>query len=438
MYEDEERVNPLFKKHIVLPISAFLCLGLMPSNLCAQETASNIIDKKAKVSTRNHISGPDAVENLLRDSSEAKQAVLDKNFFEALDDWKKKLYDQTGLKIGGDYNALYFGATDSLGNDESSSGVLRLYGSWELTGRGTADTGSLVYKIEQRHSYGDVAPTDFGFEVGYVGLLQSVFSDQGFRTTNLYWRQSFLNSRLVTYLGFMDVTDYVDVYALASPWTSFSNLVFATGSATIGGLPDGSLGAMVAYWATDNIYIIGGVADANADPTEVFSGFDTFFSDFETFKSVGVVWTTGKEKIFMDNIQLTLWQIDEKKDAGTPDGWGVSFSATTTVDDKLMPFIRGGWSEDGGSILEASISTGIGYLREPGGDMFGVGLNWGRPNHNTFGANLDDQYTSEAFYRWQVAQHLQVTPSIQLLINPAMNPNEDLVTVFGLRARMTF
>ena len=382
--------------------------------------------------------GPDAVENQLQENLKPKASFFDRNLFEPLDEWKKNVHDKTGLKVGGDYNALFLLASDSPGEDHSGGGVARIYGGWELTGRGTPDTGSLIYKLEYRHGYTAVAPTDFGSELGYAGLVNLSFSDQGFRTTNLYWRQSLFNSKLVTYLGFLDITDYVDVYLLASPWTGFSNLVFETGSGTIGGLPDGALGAMAAGWITDNVYAIGGIADANGDTTDVFGGFDTFFNDFETFKSIGLVWTPKKDKIFLENIQLTFWQIDARKGAGTPNGGGISFSANKSIDDRWLTFLRGGWARDGGSILEASVSAGFGYQRVRGGDVLGVGLNWGRPNPDTFGADLKDQWTSEVFYRWQVAQHVQVTPSIQLLVNPALNPDDDLVEVFGLRARVDF
>ena len=70
--------------------------------------------------------------------------------------------------------------------------------------------------------------------------------------------------------------------------------------------------------------------------------------------------------------------------------------------------------------------------------MVGVGLNWGRPNHDTFGADLKDQFTGEMFYRWQIAQNLQVTPSVQLPANPVLNPDTDFVAVSGLRVRVVF
>ena len=64
-----------------------------------------------------------------------------------------------------------------------------------------------------------------------------------------------------------------------------------------------------------------------------------------------------------------------------------------------------------------------------------MAANWGQPNRDTFGSSLDDQWTFEIFYRWQILRELTMTPSVQLLINPALDPDENGVWVFGLRLR---
>jgi porin len=101
------------------------------------------------------------------------------------------------------------------------------------------------------------------------------------------------------------------------------------------------------------------------------------------------------------------------------------------------PFLRIGYADKGGAPWDWSVSTGVGYyLREH--DLLAVGFNWGRPSEDTFGPNLDDQITVELFYRLQLGAHLTVTPDVQVLVNPALNPDEDVLAVFGVRARITF
>ena len=50
--------------------------------------------------------------------------------------------------------------------------------------------------------------------------------------------------------------------------------------------------------------------------------------------------------------------------------------------------------------------------------------------------SLRSQLTIEGFYRFLVTPTIQMTPDVQFIINPSSNPSRNLVTVFGLRARV--
>ena len=85
------------------------------------------------------------------------------------------------------------------------------------------------------NAYGSTSPFAFSLgEMGYVGLQEPPFNDTDFRTQNLYWRQRMNGGRSTLIAGVLDVTDYVDAFALASPWLHFMNFAFSTGSAGIG------------------------------------------------------------------------------------------------------------------------------------------------------------------------------------------------------------
>ena len=193
----------------------------------------------------------------------------------------------------------------------------------------------------------------------------------------------------------------------------------------------------VATMVTNSVYVIAGVTNAYADSADPFDdSLDRLFGDGEHFVSLELGWTNSQERIYFDNTHVTLWHVDDSAQAGAREGWGIVFSHVRYLDDKWMPFIRGGYAEDGGSLLQKSITGGVLYQKNPGSDLFGVGLNWGEPNETSFSSSLDDQYTLEAFYRFQLTQQIAVTPSIEYLKNPALNPEEDSIWVFGLRARL--
>lgn len=141
----------------------------------------------------------------------------------------------------------------------------------------------------------------------------------------------------------------------------------------------------------------------------------------------------------MDNLHLTLWHADEREEKLIDDGWGALASLTKSINDQWLVFMRAGYSEDGGSLMHKSVSIGGSYhesvIGAPGSQL-GFGLNWGEPNDNLFGDGLDDQYAMEVYYRWQLSREISITPDVQLLIDPALNPEEDNIWVIGLRTRI--
>ncbi|NER08889.1 porin [Muriicola jejuensis] len=392
-------------------------------------------DKKKDTIKIRDLSGPNSVHQQINQDTTSIETSNILPGLDGLDQLKERFYKKTGFIINADYNSQIMAATEAIGDNVGASGVFRIYGKYNLVGRGTSHEGGLVFKVENRHRYTDLPLREWGLAgVGYAGLMQSVYNDDRWRVTNLYWRQTFAKANIVAYAGFLDVTDWTDIFVLASPWSSFNNLSFATGSSTTGGsYPDGSLGLMVSAWLTDNIYVIGGLIDANGSAKEFYKSFDTFFTEFETLKTFEVGFTPNPEMPILQNVHVTLWQVDETTSA--PSGWGLSGSISWELGNKLFPFLRGGWANDGGSFFTASVSAGIGY-NVIGSNVFGLGLNWNQPNKNLFGPGLKDQYLSEIFYKLQVSNHVEFTPNLQFIINPALNTNANFTTIFGGRARI--
>jgi porin len=353
-------------------------------------------------------------------------------------DWKDRIEKENGVGFGGDYSFAYLKASDGPGEETAFSGMYRLFGSWEATSDGKGNSGALIWKVEHRHAYGSNIPAgSLGFETGYIGLFLPPFSDQRTRLTNLYWRQRMKGGNLVFVGGFVDTTDYMDVYMLASPWTGFFNFAFSTGSASMP-VPNEGLGMALGGYVNDNLYLIGGFADSNSDPHKPFDGFDTFFNDREYFKHLEIGWNSTRETAFLNNLHLTLWQADEREAAATPDGWGANVSWSRSLNERLIAFVRGGYARDGGSLLERSLVGGLAWQTVPGGNQLGMAYNYGVPNESTWGPGLDDQHTLEVFYRVQLYKEIAITPDIQYIRNPALNPDDDTLWVFGLRARLAF
>jgi hypothetical protein len=66
------------------------------------------------------------------------------------------------------------------------------------------------------------------------------------------------------------------------------------------------------------------------------------------------------------------------------------------------------------------LNTGLGWRPfQQYSDLVGVAARWAEPaNHN-----LRDQYVFEGFYRFQLTSQLAVTPDLQWILHPTLNPN---------------
>ena len=384
----------------------------------------------------------DAVQPRLSTNEVENQIALDReanplyesHLFAPLKKWRDGVAEKTGINWSLDYSALFMSVNNSPGKDNAAGGMVRFFGYWDLVNRVGPNKGSLNWKIEHRHKYSSIPPSGLSFESGYAGIFEPPFSDQGSRLTNLYWKQYFAGGKGAAVAGFLDVTDFVDVYLMASPWTGFNNFVFSTGSAAMDLPNDATLGAAAGGMIGKSLYLQAGIADANSDPTDPFDGFESVVNDSDFFKWVEIGFTPGQDKIYFDNLHVTFWHVDERVN-GTPDGWGINASWQKWIGDTWLPFLRGGYTDDSGSLLERSLSVGVGYQPVPMRGVIGFGFNWGKPNQISF-ADADDQYTTELFWRYQLTRELAVTPSIQYIKDPALNPDEDSLWAFGLRVRL--
>lgn len=335
--------------------------------------------------------------------------------------WKDELAAK-GFSFNFDYLALGQTSNSDLGGGDASGGIFRFYGNWKAT-----ENGTLTFKIEDRHAYGDIAPQNFGFDGGALTITGTAFNDNGTLLTNLFWTQRAENGYWTLQLGQIDVTDFLDVYGLVSPYTAFQNLAFNT-NPTINA-PNPGLAVAGGVRMGSNFYATGSIADANADPSS--PDLDVF-SDGEFFSSVEIGYTSGFDRIYFDNIHFTFWHSDSADDGSRREDYGATFSAAWFLKNMWMPFFRAGISKGRAALYENSVSAGIGYYARST-DVAGIGFNWAEADGLS-----GNQKTVEAFYRFSISPGLQITPSVQYIENPLLNPAASNITLWGIRARFVF
>ena len=335
--------------------------------------------------------------------------------------WKDGLAER-GFKFNFDYLALGQWSNMDAAEDSAAAGMFRFYGNWAAT-----ESGSLTFKLEHRHVYTDVAPQNLGFAAGATFMPGTAFNDNGTLLTNLFWTQRAPEGGWSFQAGQIDVTDFLDIYGAVSPYSAFQNLSFNT-NPTINA-PNPGLGLAGGVWLGDTVYAVGSVADANADPAE--PGFDVF-DHGKLFKSLEVGLTSARDRIYFDNVHMTLWHVDGDTSLSRTEDYGASFSAAWFVDNTWMPFLRAGVADKGTGLYKRSLSTGLAYYGR-NTDAAGIGLNWAESATST-----QAQFTAELFYRFSISPGLQITPSIQVVENPLDNAGLGTVTVLGLRTRLVF
>ncbi|MDX2475590.1 MAG: carbohydrate porin [Candidatus Krumholzibacteria bacterium] len=373
--------------------------------------------------------GPSSVVGALRRDKKVKLTLL--NYFE----YKDRIRQEYGLDYGIGYLPVYQGAETGEGTEHTADGVVRLYARWELVKRGTTDNGAVVGKVEYRHRMGTrISPQDLGLEAGYVGSTTTPFGDTEWILANLFWEQHLAENRLAFVAGIVDVTDYINTYALNDPWTHFLNQAFAT-DPTISA-PSPGLGAAVSVRIGHHFLAGAGIADANGDPTDPVNSLSSFFDTGEYFTHAEISWSPSFERRFTDSARLTTWHSDELEAAQVPGGWGMAMSWNHLVGERWQPFVRAGWAEEGSAVWDRSLSGGLGFFPRGAADLLSLGLNWSRPSRTVYESELKDQYTVEMLYRWRPFRAFTITPNVQFLFDPALNPDEDLVMVFGARGRL--
>ena len=350
--------------------------------------------------------------------------------FEPWNTWKSRQNSEHGFALSAHYSTLYQKASDVIGNrDEATGGVLRAVGVWTLHNRGEPNFGRLNVVLDHRHGYRAETPANLAGEFGYIGQTGVFYNDMGFAVIDLSWQQSLRGGDAGFVAGRFDPNDYQNVLGYVNPWTIFSNLAINLDTSIA--LPDSSWGIAAGTFITDQFYVIGGINDANglgSDNLEFFDGGAEFYK----FMHIG--WTPSKDERYFKNFHVMAWHVDDRDDAGIESAHGITFAANWTFQDRFMPFARLGFSKGSAPIYNESITLGMIYKFLYRSDLFGIAANHGSPPDS----GLDDQTSIETFWRFQFSENLAITPSVQLILDPALNPVDDKVWVWGARFRLTF
>jgi carbohydrate-selective porin OprB len=343
-----------------------------------------------------------------------------------------ELNKSTGLRIGTAYTMLFQGLSGGPWDQYGGAGDFDLMMAWTLVGRGTENSGRLVFDGENRFEIGDRTPNSLGSQVATLQPTANTFNDRGWVIRDVNWVQRLYDGQVRFLVGRADSTDYFGSTWMQSANNSFVNRMFSANPTIVA--PGHGPAAGVSYRPKDNDFYISTGA-ANAYGTTTTSGISSLFDEWTFFSFGEVGWTPTFEKLGQGRYTVSGWHMGEREESGVPADWGVSIVADQQLNETVQVFARWGYADGAVSNIKNYIQAGTGFrgLGHPN-DMAGVAFSYAFPTSDT----AREEKVLEAFYRMQLTRYSQFSVGAQAIFDPANGPDHDVVGAFSARLRVFF
>ncbi|RLA40007.1 MAG: hypothetical protein DRR06_18150 [Gammaproteobacteria bacterium] len=380
--------------------------------------------------------GPDGVSEDLRSADEIKATRFkfdpENHLLAPYFDAKRELEDDHGVAFGVRYYLLAQHASASAGDKTAAGGVFRFQGTWTLFEGKGKNRGFLEWRLENRHAlWGRQAPSELAANIGAAALNTGFAYTPDFDTdlAVFNWTQLFNQGRSGIAAGRLAFPSYLDSMPFQTFTRGFINRSFFI-NPTLGTSGIGALGMVAKGFVSEQFWLGAHIYDGNA----VNGSFDLdTFREKEWLTAVEVGWTPQYEHRRNKLLQFTYWHKDGRSLAGVPAGSGWAASGVWQLSDTVLPFVRLGHSDGGAGVqAESAISAGV-ELTNKFNDALSVGVGWAQPSEKTHGQGAGDEWVLETSYKFQLSDNFSITPDVQLLLNPAKNPDKSRVWIMGLR-----
>jgi porin len=353
--------------------------------------------------------------------------TIDRPLYRALQDSKKELNEKYGINWAIEDTAIYQAGTGSIDPNDAAVNTFDLFATWKIF-RSTdgKDFGGIGFQGEARQNPLDDHFTDMTGGMGTLWAPNDSTSDDYTRVNQLWWGQRLAEGRLGFMLGKIDPGSNINTNRFAgSGNTQYFSQPFATNPAR--SFPANGMGAILQAMPVDWLQFNFVMSDSDAN------------ANYSPFKTIDGRWIYGGEVNFrpvisdlgQGNYRLMLYQ--RNAEADTENGWALS--ADQNLSDRYGVFLRYGGNSGELNSVEHIISGGFSFLQpfDRINDQAGIGVSWTRPSNT----DLRDEYSAEAYYRWQVTEGFELSGSAQMIYDPSAN-DSDMEGVFGVRARILY
>ena len=269
----------------------------------------------------------------------------------------------------------------------------------------------------------------------------------------LYWEQWF-GKRLMIRVGATAAPVIINPFRFKDDRTSFTSTPFAFHNSIPA--PAQGPGLAAKWWPIEDseFYVAGALNDVNGHPTRGWAGLDFgSFTKGEFFYALEFGYSWKREGGEFDQLYLDIFYADERSTSNPdllPNEAGGGFKIMGTK--QMGPWVGFGSytfnTAEGGSLGVAfgrhTVTAGAAYLSPFGirGEA-AVGLIWMQPHDDLFddlvpGVALRDQLGLETYWKILLTPNLWVTPGIQFIHHPSLNPTVDNLVIPLLKFRVAY
>lgn len=344
-----------------------------------------------------------------------------------------RLYEETGLQLGAAYTMLYLQSMGGqAGGQARAAGDIDFMSSWTLIGRGTEDTGRLIFTGEYRFGVDDYPPSTLGPQMGTLIPPTNTFNAREWVVRDAYWIQRLFDARVRILLGRADPSDYVGSHWMQNVNNSFVNRHFSANPA----IPFPGHGPMlgVSLRPTPDYYLTGGTANAYSN-TE-FVEVDSVFEYWDMFSFVEAGYTPTFEKLGPGRYAAGFWYMSPRERTDQPQDYGFTLIADQRFAENLQAFARYAYSD--GTLTNirhlGQVGLGLSGLAGRQDDLTGLAFSLAVPVRNT----SRDETVLETFHRFQMTGNTQLSVGLQLIANPGNATLNETAGVFYARVRVSF
>ena len=359
---------------------------------------------------------------------------------------KYRLADN-GLRYSLEQTLTYVSMSDVMkGDNNLGFYTFDLRAKWAIFDAPSAGTaGWVTTQVETKTGLGSAGDNqDPKSNLGTVTTPTFIWSsDNNFRVPELAWQESLRDGEIVVVAGMVSQQNYLDGNAAAHTGRGeFLNSALVHSQV----LPLGqyNFGLNLQWQPTDEWYGMFGASAGDATAGEVpWTNLDS--------EHWSLVWELGyapKDVLGLGPGIYRLQPFVAKADGPTQGGLCFNLQQRLGAHTPFAYFGRFGFGgEEAGTDASAQIGTGfvmqaplehLGLVPRLKNDLLGVAFVWSQPAATTKTVHHENEYVLETFYTLQLTPTIKLEPDLQVVWDPAFNPDAGPATVVQLQLNLAW